>query len=85
MCRNNRGRLPGTRLGQALHLAIEMAAALAVGGGLGWALDSWLGTKPWLFVVFIFVGIAAGHPERVSGGAAIGGYAVVPHWRGRAG
>ena len=56
----NRGRLPGTRLGQALHLAIEMAAALAVGGGLGWLLDGWLGTKPWLFVVFIFVGIAAG-------------------------
>ena len=57
---DNRGRLPGTRLGQALHLAIEMAAALAVGGGLGWLLDDWLGTKPWLFVVFIFVGIAAG-------------------------
>ena len=57
---DNRGRLPGTRLGQALHLAIEMAAALAVGGGLGWLLDGWLGTKPWLFVVFIFVGIAAG-------------------------
>ena len=56
----NRGRLPGTRLGQALHLAIEMAAALAVGGGMGWLLDEWLGTRPWLFVVFIFVGIAAG-------------------------
>ena len=56
----SRGRLPGTRLGQALHLAIEMAAALAVGGGIGWLLDEWLGTRPWLFVVFIFVGIAAG-------------------------
>ena len=58
--RDDRGRLPGTRLGQALHLAIEMAAALAVGGGLGWLLDDWLETKPWLFVIFIFVGIAAG-------------------------
>ena len=57
---DNRGRLPGTRLGQALHLAIEMAATLAVGGGIGWLLDEWLGTKPWLLVVFIFVGIAAG-------------------------
>ncbi len=56
----NRGRLPGTQLGQALHLAIEMAAALVVGGGLGWLLDEWLDTRPWLFVVFIFVGIAAG-------------------------
>ena len=37
-----------------------MAAALAVGGGIGWLLDEWLGTRPWLFVVFIFVGIAAG-------------------------
>ena len=81
----NRGRLPGTRLGQALHLAIEMAAALAVGGGIGWLLDEWLGTRPWLFVVFIFRGDRGRHPERVSGGTENGGHAVVPRERGRAG
>jgi ATP synthase protein I len=43
-----------------MHLAIEMLAALAVGGGMGWLFDDFLGTKPWLFVVFIFLGIGAG-------------------------
>lgn len=55
-----RERGPGGSLGQALSIAVEMAAALAVGGGLGWLLDSWLGTEPWLLVVFIFTGIGAG-------------------------
>ena len=39
---------------------IDFDPGLAVGGGIGWLLDEWLGTRPWLFVVFIFVGIAAG-------------------------
>lgn len=47
-------------LGRALSLAVEMAAALAVGAGIGWLLDSWLNTRPWLLVAFIFLGIAAG-------------------------
>ncbi len=47
-------------LGQALNLAIEMMAALGVGAGLGWLLDSWLDTRPWLLVVFLFIGMAAG-------------------------
>lgn len=55
-----RERWPGGGLGQALSVAVEMAAALAVGGGLGWLLDSWFGTEPWLLVVFIFLGIGAG-------------------------
>ncbi len=53
-------RVPASNLGQALHLGIEMAACLAVGGGLGWLLDSWLDTKPWLLVVFVFIGFGAG-------------------------
>ncbi len=52
--------MPSTRFGQSVHLGIEMAATLAVGGGVGWFLDDWLGTGPWLLVVFVFLGIGAG-------------------------
>ncbi|MBM3518791.1 MAG: AtpZ/AtpI family protein [Alphaproteobacteria bacterium] len=37
-----------------------MAAGLAAGAVLGWVLDSWLGTKPWLLVAGFFLGGAAG-------------------------
>ena len=81
--RDDRGRLPGTRLGQALHLAIEMAAALAVGGGLGWLLDDWMETGPWLFVVFIFVGIAAGILNAFRAAQRLGATPLVREGAGR--
>ena len=52
--------MPPTRTGQSLHLGIEMAATLAVGAGIGWFLDRWLDTTPWLLIVFLFLGIGAG-------------------------
>ncbi len=53
-------RTTQTGLGRALQIAVEMVAALAVGGGIGWFLDDWLGTKPWLMLTFLLVGVAAG-------------------------
>ena len=47
-------------LAQALRLAMEMVAALAVGGMIGWGLDRWLDTGPWLLLVFLVFGSAAG-------------------------
>ena len=46
--------------GAMLRIGIEMVSAVAVGVGIGWLLDAWLGTKPWLMVVFFFMGAAAG-------------------------
>lgn len=46
--------------GAMLRIGIEMVSAVAVGLGIGWLLDSWLGTKPWLMIVFFFMGSAAG-------------------------
>jgi hypothetical protein len=43
-------------MGQALKLATEMIAGVAVGGFIGWALDRWLGTTPILLVVFLISG-----------------------------
>mgnify|MGYP002152638149 CR=1 FL=1 len=33
---------------------------LTVGVGIGWFLDRWLDTTPWLLIVFLFLGIGAG-------------------------
>lgn len=47
-------------VGIAVRVGIELAGTLAVGVGIGWLLDRWLGTGPWLLVLFFFLGAAAG-------------------------
>ena len=48
-------------LGQAVRIGTELLAALVVGGGLGWALDTYLlGSSPWAMVVGLIFGAAAG-------------------------
>ena len=49
-----------TGLGRGLRLGSEFIAAILVGAGIGWLLDSWLKTGPWLLLVFLMVGFAAG-------------------------
>lgn len=44
----------------ALRISMEMVAALFVGGVIGWFLDRFLGTGPWLLLVFLVLGFAAG-------------------------
>lgn len=50
----------GRDMGQAMRMAIEFVVAVIVGGAIGWYLDGWLGTKPWLMIVFFFLGVGAG-------------------------
>lgn len=47
-------------LGQALALATNMLAALAVGYFAGSFLDRWLGTYPWLTIILFMLGMATG-------------------------
>jgi len=47
-------------LGMGLRIGVEMVAGLGVGLAIGWGLDHWLGTKPWLMILFFFLGAAAG-------------------------
>jgi ATP synthase protein I len=47
-------------LGLGLRIGLELVVAVAVGVGIGWALDRWLGTRPWGMIVFLFLGIGAG-------------------------
>ena len=51
---------PQSGLGTALRLAAEMVSTLIVGGAIGWFLDRWLDTKPWLLLVFLLLGAIAG-------------------------
>jgi ATP synthase protein I len=52
--------LPGSAMGLAFRVGVEMVAGVAVGAGIGYALDRWLGTGPWLMIVFFFLGAGAG-------------------------
>lgn len=54
------GKPPMTGFGLAMRIGTELVAAIAVGVGVGYVLDMWLGTKPWLMVLFFFLGSAAG-------------------------
>jgi ATP synthase protein I len=48
-------------LGQAVRIGTELLAALIVGGGLGWVIDTYLlDTSPWGLVLGLFLGVAAG-------------------------
>jgi len=50
----------GMFMGNAFKLSTEFVAAVVVGTIIGFILDSWFGTKPWLIIIFFFLGSAAG-------------------------
>ena len=50
----------GIFLGNAFKLGTELVAAVIVGTIIGFILDNWFGTKPWLIIIFFFLGSAAG-------------------------
>ena len=50
----------GVFLGSAFKLGTELVAAVIVGTIIGFILDEWFGTKPWLILIFFFVGVIAG-------------------------
>ncbi len=50
----------GLFMGNAFKLGTELVAAVAVGTIIGFILDSWFDTKPWLIIIFFFLGAAAG-------------------------
>ncbi len=47
-------------LGLGFRIGIELVVAVVVATGLGWAIDRWLGTRPWGMIVLFFLGVAAG-------------------------
>ena len=51
---------PGGPLGYAMRIGVELVAGVLAGALVGYALDQWLGTRPWLFLVCFLLGAVAG-------------------------
>jgi ATP synthase protein I len=48
------------QLARLSTIGIALVAATAIGLLIGYGLDRWLGTRPWLTMLFTLFGIAAG-------------------------
>jgi len=51
---------PSSAMGAAFKISTELVAAVAVGTIIGFILDKTFGTKPWLILIFFFVGVITG-------------------------
>jgi len=49
-----------SNLGVAFKMSTELVAAVFVGTIIGFILDGWFGTKPWLILIFFLAGVIAG-------------------------
>ena len=47
-------------MGAAFKMSTELVSAVVVGTIIWFILDNWFGTKPWLILIFFFVGVIAG-------------------------
>jgi ATP synthase protein I len=47
-------------IGTAFKLSTELVSAVVVGTIIGFILDKTFGTKPWLILIFFFIGVIAG-------------------------
>lgn len=56
----NERRRNVVQLAKLASVGLEMGVAVAIGWGVGHWLDKQFGTKPWLMVLFLLFGVAAG-------------------------
>ena len=47
-------------MAQGIRLSIDFVAAIGVAFAIGYGLDIWLGTKPWLMIFMLPIGFVAG-------------------------
>ncbi len=52
-------RVRGQAMGQGMRVAVDLVVGVAIGGFVGWWLDRYFGTAPWLMVLFLILGFAA--------------------------
>ena len=51
---------PPSSIGTAFKMSTELVSAVVVGTIIGFILDKTFGTKPWLILIFFFIGVIAG-------------------------
>ncbi len=59
----HKGKQPSGAWGVILNattIGLHLVAATFIGLAVGYYLDKWLGTKPWLTIVMLILGVAAG-------------------------
>ena len=49
-----------SNMGTAFKMSTELVSAVVVGTIIGFILDNWFGTKPWLILIFFLAGVIAG-------------------------
>jgi ATP synthase protein I len=47
-------------IGALSSVGLSFVLAVVIGAWLGWLLDRWFGTDPFLFILFFFLGMIAG-------------------------
>tara|TARA_B100000941_G_scaffold96078_1_gene66855 strand:+ start:1456 stop:1728 length:273 start_codon:yes stop_codon:yes gene_type:complete len=60
MSNENKKKYNPSPIGNAFKLSTELVSAVVVGTIIGFILDKTFGTKPWLILIFFFVGVIAG-------------------------
>ena len=58
--KENKKKNKPSPIGNAFKLSTELVSAVVVGTIIGFILDKTFGTKPWLILIFFFVGVIAG-------------------------
>lgn len=56
----NGGKDDSENMRIGLQTGTEFVADTIGGGFIGWLLDNWLGTSPWLLILFLLLGLGAG-------------------------
>lgn len=53
-------RQRGRAMGQGMRIAVDLVAGVAFGGFVGYWLDRYLNSAPWLMVIMLILGFTAG-------------------------
>lgn len=47
-------------LSLGVRAGTELVGSIVVCGAIGYGLDKWLETKPWMLIIFLFLGVCTG-------------------------
>ncbi len=57
---SKKGSYNDSLAGVGYRMSIELVVGICVGLGLGWLIDTQMGTRPWFMIGLMFLGLAAG-------------------------